>query len=80
MEKKCYVLICNGYNADNSVSAYWDKADAHKAMLNELDTEIKSLEAEGYKIREGYSSCTAEVYVPDTDIYYDWIIEETTII
>lgn len=80
MEKKCYVLICNGYNADNSVSAYWDKADAHKAMVNELDTEIKSLEAEEYKIREVYSFCTAEVYVPDTDIYYDWIIEETTII
>lgn len=23
---------------------------------------------------------TAEVYVPDSDIHYDWIIEETTVI
>lgn len=78
-ENKCYVLTCNCYSGDNSVFVYWDEHDAWKAMIAELEIEITNLQNSGYKFKSAENDISAELYVPDTDIYYEWYIDETTI-
>lgn len=78
-EKKCYVLTCNCYSGDDSVSVYWNENDAYKAMIEELEVEITNLQNSGYKFESAENDISAELYVADTDIYFDWNIAETTI-
>lgn len=78
-EKKCYVLTCNCYSGDDSVSVYWNENDAYKAMIDELEVEITNLQNSGYKYFSAENDISAELYVPDSDIYFDWNIAETTI-
>lgn len=78
-ENKCYVLICNCYSGDNSVSVYWDEQVAWKAMIEELEVEITNLQNSGYEFKSAENDISAELYVPDSDIYYDWYIEESII-
>ena len=79
MENKCYVLTCTCYSGDNSTSVYWDEQDAYKAMIEELEVEITNLQNSGYKFTSAENDISAELYVPDSDIYYEWNIEETII-
>ena len=78
-EKKCYVLTCNCYSGDNGVSVYWNEDDAYRAMIDELGVEIINLENSGYNFTIKEDDVSAELYVADTDIYFDWYIVETTI-
>ena len=78
-DKKCYVLTCNCYSGDNGVSAYWNKEDAYKAMINELAVEIINLENSRYDFRSVQNDDSATLFVIDGGIYYEWYIEETTI-
>lgn len=79
MENKCYVLTCNSYSGENSVSVFRNESDAYKAMIEELETEITNLQNSGYKFDSSENDDSAEVHVPDNDIYYEWNIEESTI-
>lgn len=78
-EMECYVLICNCYSGDDSVSVYWNEDDAYKAMIDELGVEIINLENSGYNFRSTENDVCAELYVPGSDIYFDWNIVKTTI-
>ena len=79
MENKCYVLVCNCYSGDSSVSVYWNEYDAYKAMIKELETEITNLQNSGYEFNSAENDVNAELYVPNSDIYYEWNIEEAVI-
>lgn len=79
MENKCYVLICNCYSGDGGVSVYWNEHDAYKAMIEELETEITNLQNGGYEFSSAENDTSAGLYVPDSDIYFDWYIEEAVI-
>ena len=72
-------MTCTCYSGDNGTSVYWDEQEAHKAMIEELEVEITNLQNSGYKFRSEENDIRAELYVPDSDIYYEWNIEETTI-
>lgn len=76
---KCFVLICNCYSGDNSVSVFWNETDAYKCMIEELEVEITNLQNSGYKFESAENDISAELYVPDSDIYFDWNIAETII-
>lgn len=76
---KCYVLMCSCYSGDNGVSVFWDEQNAYKAMIEELEVEIANLQNSGYKFESAENDISAELYVPDSDIYFDWYIVETTI-
>lgn len=76
---KCYVLTCHCYSGDDSVSVYWNENDAYKAMIEELKVEITNLQNSGYKFESAENDISAELYVSDSDIYFDWYIVETTI-
>ena len=78
-EMECYVLICNCYSGDDSVSVYWNEDDAYRAMIDELGIEIINLENSGYDFRITENDVRAELYVPDSDIYFGWNIVQTTI-
>lgn len=77
--KKCFVLTCTCYSEENSISVFWNEEDAYKAMIEELETEITNLQNEGYNFVFFENDDSAEVHVPDSDIYYEWNIEESTI-
>lgn len=79
MEKECFVLIYTCYSGENSISVFWSESDAYKAMIEELETEITNLQNSGYKFDSSENDESAEVHVPDSDIYYEWNIEESTI-
>lgn len=78
-EMKCYVLTCNCYSGDNSVSVYWNEEDAYKAMIDELIVETIGLDNDGYNCQSAQNDISATLYVPDSNIYFDWSIAETTI-
>ena len=78
-EKKCYVLTCICYSGDDSVSVYWNKNDAYRAMFKELEVEITNLRNNGYKFEYEVGDISVELYVPNYNIYFDWSITETTI-
>jgi hypothetical protein len=44
-----------------------------------LETEITNLQNSGYKFESAENDVSAELYVPDSDIFFDWNIEESTI-
>lgn len=79
MENKCYVLTCSCYSGEDSISVFWNESDAYKAMIEELETEITNLQNNGYMFDSSENDDSAEVHVPDSDIYYEWDIEESTI-
>ena len=78
-KKKCYALMCETHSGSD-IAIYWDKYTAFKAMIRDLETEITNLQRMGEK---GFESAendhNALLYVPGTDIYYEWDIVETTI-
>ena len=78
-ENKCYVLTCNCYSGDNSVSVYWNEDDAYKAMIDELGVEIINLENSGYNFKSMQDYDSATLFVVDGGIYFEWNIAETTI-
>ena len=77
--KKCYVLICNCYSGDGGVSVFWNKVDAYKAMIEEMEVEIANLQNSGYAYFSAENDISAELFASNTDIYFDWNITETTI-
>ena len=76
---KCYVLICNCYSGEDSVSVFWNEHDAYKAMIKELEVKITNLQNSGYVFCSAEDCDSAELHVPNSDIYYEWDIVETTI-
>ena len=45
----CYVMSCHCYSGDDSVFVFLDEHDAYKAMIEELEVEIRNLQKEGYE-------------------------------
>lgn len=79
MKETCYVLTCECYSGENSVSVYYDEQMAYKNMIAEMEVEITNLQNSGYEFTSSENDTSCEVHVPDSDIYYEWNIEETTI-
>lgn len=73
---KYYVVICNCYSGDDSVSVFWNEADAYRCMIAEMETEIANLQNSGYEFVSAENDVSAELYVPDSDIYFEWDIKE----
>lgn len=79
MNKKCYVLTCNCYSGDNYVLVFLDETKAYKTMIADLETEITNLQNSGYEFTSAENDDSAELYVPNSDIYFEWNIEESEI-
>ena len=78
-KKECYVLICHYCTGDDGVMVYWKESDAYRTMIEDMENEIAYLQREGYEFVSAENFDSAELYVPDTDIYFDWHIVKTII-
>lgn len=78
-KNKCYVLIGKYYDDNDSVLVFWSEHDAWKAMIEEKETEIINLQNSGYEFESVEDNIGVELYVPDSDIYFEWHIEESVI-
>lgn len=73
--RKCFVVVHRNYAEGADAYAFWDENDAKKSVEDDAETIVEDLTAQGYEpviVKNGWD--TAEVYVPDSDIYYEWSI------
>ena len=76
----CVAVIHSNYAEGRDVCVYRRAADAKAAIEAELGVTIASLKDRGYNptlLRDSFDN--PEVYVKDTDIWYEWQAVETTI-
>ena len=62
------------------VYSFWNKEDAERSVKDDVQTELANLREAGRErivVQETLDGAT--IYVPDTDIYYEWTIVETDI-
>lgn len=77
---KCFMVIDSSYDVGLNVYAFWSHEDAGKSVREDAQTVMTDLEEQGYErieVLEEIDSTT--IYVPDTDIYYEWEICESEI-
>lgn len=72
----CFIVVHRNYAEGVDAYAFYDKTDAETAVSEEVATEVRSLKEQGYELIAMTKNATggAEVYVPDTNIYYEWEI------
>ena len=78
--KECFIVVHSNYAEGMSAYAFWKEDEARKSVSEDVDTVVKDLTEQGYNptvLRRGCDS--VEVYVADSDIYYEWNIIITEI-
>lgn len=78
-KQEIIVVIHSNYAEGRDAYAFWDKKTAQKSVDADVKTEVKNLTEEGRVPVTLYNLNNVTVYVPDTDIYYEWEIINTTI-
>lgn len=76
----CYVLYTHDYSGETSCSVFLKEVDAQKEMENDVKNVLEILKEDGYECNTSIRMGDASVYVPDTDIYYEWEIFESDIV
>ena len=76
----CYVLSSNDYIDGENFEVFFHEADAKKAIQGGIKQAIDDLNALGYNDPIILEMPThAEVYVANTDIFYEWRISPSSI-
>lgn len=78
-KEKIVSVIHSNYAEGTDAYAFRDEKIAKRSVDADVETEVKSLTEEGYKPVILRREDGATVYVPDSDIYYEWEIIETTL-
>lgn len=75
--EKIYTLVCRNYSDGVSTTSFHRLEDA--LVLVDLDSKgvEKELSKQGYVPKRIESYMCVEIYVPNTDIYYEWNIDES---
>ena len=77
---RCYTVIDTSYDVGINVYSFWSREDAERSIKADVQMELKNLrEAGRERIEVQGTPDGATIYVPDTDIYYEWTIAETDI-
>lgn len=79
MESKCYVVNHRCYSGDNYSVVYWKEEHAKECIQNDLKIIEKEMQIGMYDYDVLDRLDSIELYVVDSDIYYEWEIVETTI-
>jgi len=80
MKRECYVVTYASYEGDGTSYAFWREEDAKKSVDEDVATTKQDLIEQGYEpteLRDVHGN--PEVYVPGSGIYYEWLVEKTTI-
>lgn len=80
MKQDCWIITYRNYMGDDGSWAFFNKEDAVKSVNEDYKDVFDALKKDGhdpkrYRDDEFYK----ELYVPNTDIYYEWRIEHSTI-
>lgn len=78
-KEEIIVVIHSNYAEGTDAYAFRDEKMAERSVDADVETEVKSLTKEGYKPKILHRPSGATVYVPDSDIYYEWEILKTTL-
>ena len=78
-KEEIIVVIHSNYAEGTDAYAFRDEKVAEKSVNADVEVEMKSLTEEGYKPKILRRPSGATVYVPDSDIYYEWEILKTTL-
>lgn len=80
MMRNCWIVTYRDQTGDDGAWAFFKKEDAIKCVEEDYFSEFKSLVKEGYKPECTHNDTNwKELYVPDTGIYSEWHIEQSTI-
>lgn len=81
MTKQQIIVVVHSNYAEGTTDAYafWDEKIAKESVNADVETEVKSLTEEGYKPAVLRRPSGVTVFVPDSGIYYEWEILNTTL-
>ncbi|NBJ88121.1 hypothetical protein [Acutalibacter sp. 1XD8-36] len=78
--KDCFIVVHRNFAEGADAYAYWSEDDAKKSINEDVATVVKSLTEEGYEPTTLRDACDGvDVYVADSDIYYEWNIFRSSI-
>ena len=78
---KCYIVVHRNYADGTDAYAFHSEEKARESVKQDVETEMKSLRARGYDPVDMWDALgNPEIFVRDTDIYYEWMIFESTIV
>ena len=73
--KECFIVVHSNYDEGMTAYAFWKEDEAKKSVNEDVDTVVKDLTEQGYKPTVLWRDLDrVEVYVADSDIYYEWNI------
>ena len=78
--RRCYTVIDTSYDVGVNIYSFWRREDAERSIKDDVQTELVNLREAGrerIEVQETLDGAT--IYVPDTDIYYEWAIVENNI-
>lgn len=78
--RRCYTVIDTSYDVGINIYSFWRREDAERSIKDDVQTELVNLREAGrerIEVQETLDGAT--IYVPDTDIYYEWAIVENNI-
>lgn len=73
--KECFIVVDSNYAEGMTAYAFWKEDEARKSVNDDVETVVKDLTEQGYNPTVLRRDCdSVEVYVADSDIYYEWNI------
>ena len=79
ISNKIVVVIHSNYSEGTDAYAFWDEKTAEESVNTDVELVAKDLTDQGHKPTILRRPSGATVYVPDSNIYYEWEILKTTI-
>lgn len=74
---KVYVVYTYDYSSEDGIEVFSTLEKANDFIKSDMQQVIDILHEDGYKTKETYSDGGALVYVPDSNIYYEWDMFES---
>lgn len=73
-KQECYIVIHHNYADGTDAYAFQTEEKAEASIRQDVDAVTAELEEQGYSPRRllNLVGGEASVYVPDSDIYYEW--------
>lgn len=75
---KCFIVICSNSVDEGGACAFDSLTGAWKDVKDDVKNAEKDLVSQGHHPTTIFKSEGATVYVPDSDIYYEWTIIQST--
>lgn len=78
MNKPCYFVFFSSSHEASDAYVFQSEAQAKQDIREDAETEFAELKKEGWNpVFLEYSDTHLEVYIPDTNIYFEWTIEQS---